>query len=107
MNKSTQEKIDIMQAYLDGKPLQLRHNDGDWRLMEKKVGIDPTWQWGEMDYRIRPEPRKFLLREFDERQMLEDVTDVGTQTINNMIELHRRDDEIVTPLMEVMPHDYT
>lgn len=46
---STKEKIEVMQAFLDGKPVEW--NDGrDWRPMKTP---NPTWSWLHYDYRIK------------------------------------------------------
>lgn len=62
----TQESIRIMQAWLDGSTVQARGilpDDRDWADMDScgaewtaEVG-PPLWNWGNCEYRIKPEPR--------------------------------------------------
>lgn len=55
--KSLKEKIEVMQAALDGKPIEAKY------CAAKRHGIfefspvnDPVWNWDECDYRIEPQP---------------------------------------------------
>lgn len=47
-------KISVMQAALEGKPIQGRKrcSDDHWYTVE------PAWEWKTYEYRIAPEPRK-------------------------------------------------
>lgn len=47
----TKEKIKVMQAYVDGKPIQIKIHaiDKDWR-----DSINPIWDWERCTYRIKP-----------------------------------------------------
>lgn len=49
----TQPKIEVMQAFLDGKPIESRsranNNWGDCRM--------PNWDWGLCDFRIKQEDK--------------------------------------------------
>ena len=51
---TTQEKIEIMQAYAEGKKIQVRiigtEKWKDWTISE-----EPKWDWPHNDYRIKPE----------------------------------------------------
>lgn len=49
---TTAEKIEVMQAYLDGKQIQIKVGDG-W----KDIYYEPEWDWGIHDYRIKPEAK--------------------------------------------------
>lgn len=53
---TTQEKIEVMQAYLDGKQIQLRY---DHMLIWEDLlpGCEPIWNWGDRDFRVKPEPK--------------------------------------------------
>jgi len=60
--KSLKEKIEVMQACLDGKHIQYRdqflhgkENDGDWE--RSIIGGDFSWNWDKYDYRVEPEPK--------------------------------------------------
>lgn len=50
---TTQEKIDVMQAYLDGKPIQIRNRAvvSEWTDLEVK---EPSWNWNTYVYRVKP-----------------------------------------------------
>jgi len=52
MAKTTQEKIAVMQACVDGKEIQLGMND---------VWVDavsnPRWNWADYDYRVKVEKK--------------------------------------------------
>lgn len=53
---TTKEKIAVMQAYLDGKKIQLAiKNKEDWE--DYDTG-EPVWDWTCFDYRIKPEEEK-------------------------------------------------
>jgi hypothetical protein len=47
---TTAEKIAIMQAHVDGKTIEVKH-DGPWRETQA-----PSWAWHWHDYRIKREP---------------------------------------------------
>jgi len=48
--KTTQEKIAVMQAYVDGKKIEWLSN-GEW------AGIEvPAWNWISYDYRVKQDP---------------------------------------------------
>lgn len=50
--KTLSEKIEIMQAAKAGKPIEILL-DGEWMRC-----LAPTFTWGQIDYRIKPEPRR-------------------------------------------------
>lgn len=51
---NTIEMMEIMQAFVDGKPIQYRerHHGGRWYDMDC---IDPLWDFETDEYRIKPE----------------------------------------------------
>lgn len=52
----TQEQIAVMQASLEGKPIEcrIREKEGDpWDEVP-----DPVWNWSDYDYRVAAEPAK-------------------------------------------------
>mgnify|MGYP003329924594 CR=1 FL=1 len=51
--KTTKEKIEVMQAFEEGKPIQIRINKEDGKWFDFKE--TPHWNWEENDYRIKPE----------------------------------------------------
>lgn len=53
--KSIDEMCAVMQAFKDGKKIEckFRRLDGDtW-----DVAVKPHWNWEELDYRVKPEPK--------------------------------------------------
>lgn len=51
---TTQEKIEVMKAYAEGKKIQYSNKDGKiW--MDWPYSIEPSWDWFHQDYRIKPE----------------------------------------------------
>ncbi len=50
---TTDSKIAVMQAFLDGKVIELCDADGVWSVADA-----PAWRWGERRYRIKREPRE-------------------------------------------------
>lgn len=63
---TTQEKIAVMQAFVEGKEIQQR----PWRLRigaapaDDKIWEDslfPSWNWSIIEYRIKPEPQKLFV----------------------------------------------
>lgn len=57
----TKEKIEIMNAYLQGKQVQMLH-DKTWHDM----CFEPTWNWENTDYRIKPEVKYRPYKDVDE-----------------------------------------
>lgn len=54
---TTKEKIAVMQAYVDGKQIQIRAtriNKSDW---VDSYG-EPHWDWEFFDYRVKPQEEK-------------------------------------------------
>ena len=52
---TTKEKIAVMQAFDEGKPIEYKlatDSDTDWVL-----NSDPQWDWEKCIYRIKPEPK--------------------------------------------------
>lgn len=54
---NTKDKLDVMQAYLDGKEIQRSYYLNQWEEDEL-----PSWNWADYQYRIKPEiPQKQLV----------------------------------------------
>lgn len=51
MEKTTKEKIEVMQAYEEGKKIEMLIN-GNWEFIAY-----PHWNWGQTDYRVKEEPK--------------------------------------------------
>lgn len=61
--KTTAEKIAVMQAEVEGKPIQRKwthpgSRDCEWQDIAG-VGAEPLWDWPNFDYRVKPESRRF------------------------------------------------
>ena len=59
MNREdTRRRIEVMQAFVDGKEIQARpYEGGIWSSVNF-----PEWKWHRNDYRIKPEPREGWVR---------------------------------------------
>ena len=61
MNKvQTKYAIEVMQAYLDGKPIEYQRVgvlNESWYAVNSNPAI--FWDWGMFRYRVKPEPRTF------------------------------------------------
>jgi hypothetical protein len=58
MNREeTKECIAVMQAYVDGDPIQCTHRTGQNAWEEG----EPEWQWALYQYRTAPKPREFFV----------------------------------------------
>lgn len=55
MNKEqTLKAIEVMQAYVEGKKIELRWNSAhDWKMLPREDGY-PSWNWDEVTYRVKP-----------------------------------------------------
>ena len=62
----TQKKIDIMQAYMEGKNISWWESTsgvftgefGIHNIKNEEPGCSPIWNWGSVDYEIKAEPVK-------------------------------------------------
>ena len=53
---TTKEKIEVMQAYAEGKKIQVREIGAkDWSNWG--LSLEPDWNWCSCDYRIKPESK--------------------------------------------------
>lgn len=53
--KSVQDKINVMQAFIEGKEIEYRHIC----LNNWADNKSPLWQWGRYEYRVKPYYRPF------------------------------------------------
>ena len=66
---TTQEKIEVMNAYTEGKKIQYRSKEnGEW--FDLFLMQEPAWDWASFDYRIKPEEKYRPYKDTDE--MIED-----------------------------------
>jgi len=65
----TKEKIKVMQAYLEGKTIQFRlwkeDDFTDWGS-----DAEPQWNWGAVEYRVKPEPLELWVNIYDNGAVL-------------------------------------
>lgn len=67
-HKSAREHIEVMQAYLDGAKIELRRRDAlhaGWQEV-----LEPRWDWQNLEYRVKPEPREFWANIYPDGQMV-------------------------------------
>jgi hypothetical protein len=56
---TTKEKIEVMQAFDEGKTIEFKWTEGDeWITL---IINNPHWNWDKNNYRIKPEPKKRLM----------------------------------------------
>jgi hypothetical protein len=74
MAETTEEKIAVMQAYVEGKEIQtLDRSCNEWVTTN-----DPMWAWNVCDYRVKPKPREWWFVDvyqsplFDSREAAEE-----------------------------------
>lgn len=67
---TTQEKIEVMKAYADGKKIQWRTIDSPQEWVEWTFSDEPSWNWVVNDYRIKPESKYRPYK--DTEEMIED-----------------------------------
>ena len=60
--KSLKEKIEVMQAALDGKDTELNSGDG-WR--PSFIPKNHAWDWANYDYRIKQEPMEIYAEVYE------------------------------------------
>jgi hypothetical protein len=54
---NTKEKIEVMQAFIDGKEIQEQSGgNSEWRNCH-----EPSWDWFSREYRIKPQPREWTM----------------------------------------------
>lgn len=59
--KTIQEMVDIMQAYQEGKQIQIYD-----KMHKQWVDDEPNWNWGLHEYRIKPKPKFRPFKSVDE-----------------------------------------
>ena len=54
--EETKKCIEVMQAYVDGKEIEVKNPDNEkdnWQITR-----NPVWSWARLNYRIKPQPMK-------------------------------------------------
>lgn len=55
MAETTQQKIEVMRAFEEGKKIECKSKGLDWK--EWILPQEPAWNWAECDYRVKEEPK--------------------------------------------------
>ena len=77
----TQEKIKVMQAYVDGRPIQRRlPNDTNW----SDTSI-PIWNWHDCQYRIKPNKQPLTPADFPPGTVIREKDALLNWRIVNMV----------------------
>lgn len=59
---TTQEKIKVMLAFVNGEKVQFADDRSKWLDL---MALNPSWNWEEYDYRIKPIPVECWVWVFD------------------------------------------
>lgn len=62
--KTTKDMIEVMQAYDDGKEIEVFINGHRWEAI-KGDNVSPVWNWEKHDYRTKKEPMRVPLSSED------------------------------------------
>lgn len=105
--KTIQEMIAVMQAYADGKEIELAPNCYTNKIW--KDTSNPAWDWNQFDYRVKEEPKQpeYIPFSFEDAEQL--VGKVIKSKDENWIELLTFFDEDYTSNItyEALLRDYT
>lgn len=58
--KTLKEKIEVMQAALDGKDIEYTPHKDYW-----EIDPSPSFNWDRFNYRIKPEPMEFWVNVYE------------------------------------------
>jgi len=100
--KPTKEMIEVMQAALDGKTVQVRKNAAsNW--MDWFDSPQPVWDWDTQDYRVKPqEPRRiWVTQHSDFPSQLLSAYDAFLESEN--IRAIKRNGKSMTEFIELTP----
>jgi hypothetical protein len=61
----TKDMIQVMQAFLDGKTIEYKYEQNQWNEI---IGSEPIWDWGNFDYRVKPEPVTGYMNVYEENK---------------------------------------
>ena len=62
---NTKEKIEIMQAFLKGKKIQVKVKGTNEEFKDFISTKEPTWDWTHFEYRVKPEPLELWVNKYD------------------------------------------
>jgi hypothetical protein len=76
--RTTKEKIAIMQAFEDGKPIEMKNaSSAQWSTLSMGKSADPIWNWGSCDYRIKQEPKVVYINYYEDYEESEGYSPYG------------------------------
>lgn len=56
--RETSKAVAVMQAFADGKEVEVAERRHDKKAPNWRHTTTPIWDWADYDYRIKPEPRR-------------------------------------------------
>lgn len=65
MANPTLEKIEVMQAFLRREPIQRTLKLGFPSDRKWVDVVDPSWNWVDCDFRVKPKPREVFIAEYE------------------------------------------
>lgn len=74
---TTEEKIEVMKAYLDGKTIESRKHSDKFENIPWHESEKPEWIWGIYEYRVKPEKEEPTYRPYKSQGEL--LTDFWTK----------------------------
>lgn len=101
--KTLKEKIAVMQAALDGKEIEVQDKgDNSWDLIIDATRLE--FNWGMVNYRIKPEPMDYEAKITELEEKLEKVYEAGINGIGHvgMANYASREREAINKLEKAM-----
>jgi len=100
--KPTKEMIEVMQAALDGKTVQVRKNAvgnwGDWFNSSQ-----PVWDWDTQDYRVKPQEPRRIVTYFHDGGFRPGLAFCCTNETNRILELKQSGRTDLVEFIELTP----
>lgn len=82
---TTEEKIKVMQAYVNGEQIQFRRAEEEQWVDVIGDGLELGWDWVKSDYRIKPSLKYRPYK--NEKEVLADMKGHGPMIIGNSCQL--------------------
>ena len=92
---NTKEKIEVMQAFLDGAALEIKYENGEWYPWT--LGDEPQWSWDTNEFRVKPMPMVVWVNVYDDGGLF--IHETEASALNDAGESA---DRIAVKFMEVM-----
>lgn len=61
---TTEEKIEVMMAFIEGKQIQIKNSLHEYKWVDYTSKVEPNWEWGHSEYRIKPEKEEPTYRPY-------------------------------------------